>query len=169
MMDDLLVIYDRERDIATIIHAGQRRGFGPAMIGEHAPDILQAFIDATPFDISDLGVFEACNAFGSFLERAGVAAEVAADAPDNSAVESSPSGGVDNGNALADAEAANATDVPGPQPADTDMEADTRTETTVVRCFNCEGSGMIEFGDRSPAQRCGMCGGTGKITQEVTT
>ncbi len=74
---------------------------------------------------------------------------------------------MDAENALAEHEARNASDVPAEQPADTDSEAQADTVTREVRCFNCEGAGMITFGDDSPDQRCGMCGGTGKITQEV--
>lgn len=166
-MADLLVIYDPVREVAAIIVPEEGRAFGPAYIGEESADVLQAFIDATPWDMSDLGVFEACAAFASFLSFNETPASVAPDASVDGKVESAPSADVDAGDALAEAEAANASDVPASAPADTDMEGDPRTETITVRCFNCGGDGMVEFGDGSPAQRCGMCGGTGKVTETV--
>lgn len=166
-MADLLVIYDPVREVAAIVVPEEGRAFGPAYIGEESADVLQAFIDATPWDMSDLGVFEACAAFASFLERNAPPETVAPDASTDGKVESAPSADVDTGDALAEVEAANASDVPAPAPADTDMESDPRTETVTVPCFNCGGSGMVEFGDGSPSQRCGMCAGTGKIAEEV--
>lgn len=166
-MAELAVIYDPALEVAAIINLDEQRAFGPAMVGPEAGEVLQAFIDATPFDLSELGTIEACLAFGSFLDRMVNPAEVAPDQADNGQVVTSPSADVGGGDALAQAEAAGASDVPPPPPADTDEVSDTPTKTVTAPCFNCDGSGMVEFGDGSPAQRCGMCGGTGKIKQEV--
>ena len=72
------------------------------------------------------------------------------------------------GEALAEAEAANATDTPPEAPADTDEDESAPVTVIDVPCFNCGGGGMISFGDGSPDQRCGMCGGTGKVPCSFT-
>lgn len=166
-MADLQAIYDADKEIGAIVNLDNGTPLGPVMVGPAAGDILQAWLDATPFDVSELDPFTAQTAFLSFLERNAPPDEVASNAADNGEVVDKPRVTADEAVALAEHEAVGASDVPDEQPADTDREASADTVTETVRCWNCEGSGMVTFGDDQPDARCGMCDGTGKITQPV--
>ena len=163
-MAELQVIYDPNLELAAIVNVDERMGWGPAMIGPQAGNILQAFIDTCPFDVSEMDAYTAARTFASFLDNAGLAAPDTTPTPETGTVDTSADTGVDTANALAEAEATNAGDVPAEQPADTDTPQDTSTAPTVINCPNCNGSGSIQFGDGEAPQTCGMCGGRGKVT-----
>lgn len=163
-MSELVVIYDPNQEMAAIVNVDDRCGWGPAMVGPQAEMILRAFLDTVPFDVSEFTSYDVQRMFAGFLGQAGLAA----DAPpaESDSMETQPSGdnGMANPDALAQAEAANATDVPPEQPADTDMEADTGASDHVIPCVNCNGTGMIHFGEGIPDSKCNMCNGSGKLT-----
>lgn len=168
-MANLEVIYDPAKEIGAVVNLDNGTPLGPVMIGPAAGDILQAWLDATPFDVAGLDAFTAQSAFLSFLERNAPPDEVASDASDNGQVVAQPGVTADDAVALADREAVHASDVPDAQPADTDSEAQENPVTVTVRCWNCEGTGMVSFGDDQADARCGMCDGTGKIQQAATS
>lgn len=164
-MTDLIIIYDPKREIAALVNPETRQGWGPAVIGEGADEALQAFIEAAPFDLTLMSPDTATLAFEGFLEGLqGGAAPPPAETPD------SPLVGVDGNDAdvaaAAVREAAEAAgSPPDPAPADTDPAAAPAAPMMVVECYNCGGTGSIEFGGDEPPQRCNMCQGTGKIAQ----
>lgn len=163
-MAELEVIYDPAKELACIVNVDERMGWGPAMIGPNAGQILQAFIDTAPFDLTLLGSFDAQRAFTSFLERAGLAAPAPETESDTPPVVETGNGSVDYGNAAAEAEATAATSVPDPAPADTDAEAGESTTPTVIDCPNCGGSGEQTNGETGATEVCGMCQGRKKLT-----
>lgn len=166
-MSDLQVIYDREREVAVIVDLESWTALPMAGPGEPFANIMRAFIDATPFDLTDLDAMTQLTVFGSFLDRYGDVSAVAPDAPDTATqVELGDTAG-DDGSALAQAEAADATDTPDVQPADTDVEANTGTAPTVIDCPNCNGEGTIAYGDGAAPEQCRMCLGTRKVTISV--
>lgn len=163
-MAELEVIYDPAKELACIINVDDRCGWGPAMIGPQAGNILQAFLDTAPFDLSLLGTYDATRAFTSFLESSGLAApETTAEGETVAPVEGG-NAGMDNGNALAEAEATGAGDVPAPAPADTDDDTPESTTPQVIDCPGCNGQGTTQYDPEQPAVTCGMCQGKGKLT-----
>lgn len=166
-MADLEVIYDPNKELACIVHVDSRMGWGPAMIGPQAGNLLQAFLDTTPFDVSELDSYAATAAFTSFLERAGIKITPETTPDNQGSMDYTTTAAMDNGNALAEAEAVASSDVPAPQPADTDTPPDQSTAPTVVGCPNCQGTGSVRFGDDEAPQTCGMCNGSGKVTVQA--
>lgn len=167
-MADLEVIHDPAKEMAAIVNVDTQMGWGPAMIGPDAGLVLQAFIDAMPIDISTLTEYSATQAFKSFLGRALDVDAAMGATPPAGALEPLDDSDVAAA-ALAESEAREAgREPPAPAPADTDPPAPEAAPSQVVPCFNCDGSGMIEFGDGSPSQRCNMCQGTGKLLQPVS-
>lgn len=164
-MADLEVIFDPDKEMACIVNTESHMGFGPAMIGPFAGQVLQAFIDATPFDVSLLTEHGAAAAFASFLETQAAPAAATPANPDLSPL--GPIGGprVDDGRLEDRTAAESGAEPPAVQPADTDEPAPDTAASSVVTCFNCNGAGVIEFGGDEPSQRCNMCQGTGKILQ----
>lgn len=162
-MSNLIVIYDQEREIAAMVDAETQEGWGPAMIGPDAYDALQAFLTALPFDPRLLSSQDAVLAFQGFVEGAAGGRSEAPPAPPEGEVEQLGGDQLDAGERLADAEAAAATDVPAPQPVDVDQDATEAPQVQVVDCFNCQGEGVIHFGDDVPDQQCNMCQGKGRI------
>jgi hypothetical protein len=164
MMAELEVIYDPAKELAAIINVDDRCGWGPAMLGPQAGQILQAFLDTAPFDLSLLSTYDATRAFTSFLESSGLAAPPAGAEGDTVAPQSDGGGSMDYPDRLAEAEAAGATDVPAPGPADTDAPEGASTSPTVIDCPNCQGSGEQTNGETGAVEVCGMCQGKRQLT-----
>jgi len=159
----LIIVHDADKEIATFVDADTQQGYGPAVIGPDAAQLLQEFIDALPFDAGALDSYALAAAFQSHAARmAGPDAE-AASAPPAPPVEQIGDTDVAGGDKLADATAAAATDVPAPQPADTDQTASAPTPVSVVACHACQGEGKLDLGDGQGPVTCNMCQGTGKI------
>lgn len=166
-MTDLIIIYDPEREIAALVNPETQQGWGPAMIGPGADQALQAFIEAAPFDLTLLDSSTATEAFAGFLEgvRAGLAPE-AGEAP-ASPVEPSDGAGMAEGQPPVYGSEDAGEPAAEPGAADPDPEAGTAPAVQVVDCFNCGGTGTIEFGDDVESQTCNMCQGRGRIAQAV--
>lgn len=166
-MAHLEVIYDPAKQMAAVVNVDEQRSWGPAMIGPDAGEILQTWVTATPFDVSILADYDACQAFASFLQVvAGVASDQAPTPPDSPL---EPSGGPDlDGAALAQREAADGgAQPPEPQPADTDMEADQGAPPSVVTCPLCSGEGSTNDGADGARVTCAMCGGAKVVRMAV--
>jgi hypothetical protein len=167
-MADIEVIFDPVKEMATIVNLDTRAGWGPAMIGPDAGTILQAFVDSMPFDVTVLHDYQAVVAFTSFLDALGSGTATPAATAALSPLEQAGASRVDE-DTLADlVAAASGPEPPDPQPADPDPEAAEGPPLTVVRCYNCNGAGKIEFGDGTEPARCNMCQGTGKLEMPVT-
>lgn len=166
-MADVEVIYDPVKEMACIVNVDTRQGWGPAMIGPHAGEMLQAFVDAAPFDITLMKPDTAAEAFSQFLDQLAGRILDSEGETDTGAVERGGDSdlgvaGDDLLTAAVEADSRNAD-----APADTDQGAQEAPPAQVVTCFNCNGKKVIEFGDGSEPQRCNMCQGTGKILQAV--
>lgn len=162
-MASLIIVYDPEREIATFVDADTQRGYGPAVIGPDAGDLLQQFTEAMPFDIGKLPSDTLLELFQDFAEHMAQPAAEAPPAPAAPPVEQIGDTGVAAGDKLADATAAAATDVPAPAPADTDTGAASPTPVRVVDCHACQGEGKLDLGDGQGPVTCNMCQGTGTI------
>lgn len=162
-MASLIIIHDTQREIATFVDADTQQGYGPALIGPDAGDDLQAFVDAMPFDVGALTPEQLTAVFQDFAQRLAQPAPEAPAAPSPAPVEQIGDTGVAAGAQLADATAAAATDVPAPQPADTDDAAAPATPVTIIACHACQGEGTLDLGDGQGPVTCNMCQGTGQI------
>lgn len=167
-MAQLAIISDPNIEVAVLVDTDEFYALPVVAVGPNRDNLLQAFIDSTPFDLTILGSDVVMAAFAQFLERTGALSEVQTQPTTNMEVGSQNSNDGDDEARLAELVANATTEVPDEQPADTDTPTDTQAEPVTVRCFNCEGRGMIEFGDGSPAMECNVCHGTGKVTQAVT-
>lgn len=166
-MAELEVIYDPAKELAAIVNVDNREGWGPAMIGPQAGQILQAFIDTAPFDLTLLSSYDAVKAFTSFLERTGLAAPATETASDTVAPVNGGSASMDYEQRAAEQEAAAASDVPPLAPADTDEPETESASPTVIDCPNCGGSGEQTNGETGAVEVCGMCQGKKTLTIAV--
>lgn len=184
-MSDLQVIYDPTLEIGAIIDLDTNMGWGPMCPGPKGGELLQAFVDGMPFDLSILQPEQARDIFLSVFRQDAADSITAASAPAGNAVEptSDPVATAAASGAAAPVEETSS--VPAAQPADTDMAADTSqtdqvttdpimpgivadtpkvertpssTGTTMTNCLVCNATGT---GSTNPA--CPVCGGTGKV------
>lgn len=167
-MAQLTIISDPNVEVAVLVDTDEFYALPVVAVGPDREALLQAFIDSTPFDLGLLGSNGIMPAFAQFLERSGAFNPTQEQPTTDMEVGSQNSNDSDDEARLAELVANATTEVPDEQPADTDTPTDTQAEPVTVRCFNCEGRGMIEFGDGSPAMECNVCHGTGKVTQAVT-
>lgn len=188
-MADYIVIYDPDKEIAAIVNADDRIGFGPAFIGPDAERALTEFLESVPYDVAEVDSAVLRSWFEGWAGEHFQPAEVPAVSPAGSAVEPPSGNGVDAA-ALADATAAaSGGNPPAVQPSDTDMEVDASTPTTVTdpttgsstseagnsngeagyvgTCFACNGAGVISLVDGDPPVTCSACRGTGKLPAPV--
>lgn len=162
-----IVLYDPERDMACLVQEESGRTLGPVRAGPQCRELLQAFVDSTPFDIAVFDSFSLRDALTSFEEllneedEPGGVQEVMPD-PAFHAGEVVPSEPPLAGVAL-DTE----TDVPAPQPADEDLDARTQQPVRIVECFNCAGSGSVAGAENDEPLTCGVCNGKGKLVEQV--
>lgn len=170
-MAELQVVFDPQVEMAAIINVDDRIGWGPTMVGPSARELLQAFIDGLPFDISDVSSYQARTFFESWFQRLeGIAETDTTDNPTGT-VGDVPSTGMD-ADALATAEAVAAGDgPPAAAPFDTDPGATESAtdyvspavaayppndnDAQVIDCPNCAGVA-------NPS--CPLCHGSLKLT-----
>lgn len=166
-MTSLVVIYDSDRELAAIVDTDGRCGWGPAMIGPNAGEILNGWIESMPFDVGMLPPDVARLVFQEWIDGLVAAAtETAAPSPD-SPLEPPVDQGVawtaedEPGPAYESAEP------PGPQPADTDMEADASPPPQVVDCPLCGATGVTSDGEDGATKVCPMCEGRKVVRMAV--
>lgn len=162
-MAELEVIYDPDMQIAAVVNVDEQCGWGPAMIGPNAKQLLTLFIDTVPFDVSQLASSEATAAFKSFLEQANLAGGATTAAGGNVAAKPDGNPPVDEAAALAQREAANSGDVSPPAPADTDTPTEGESTQAVITCPNCNGTTTTNDGPEGTAVPCGFCKGLGHV------
>ena len=166
-MSSLTVIYDPNVEVAVIVDLDNFTALPMAGPGAASAGTLQAFIDQTPFDLAELNADAQLAAFMSFLDRNAAPEPVASDTLVDVPAGDVGGDGVGDGAALAEREAANAADVPPPQPADADGGAVPDTTPTEIDCPNCNGEGVISYGEGAAPEQCRMCRGTRKVTIQV--
>ena len=166
-MASLTTIDDASIELACIIDMDTFTPLPIVAAGADRTALLTAFVDSVPFDITLLNAETIREGFSQFLGTRGIITQdtpTQADQPEVVASDGTPDDGVA---ALAEREATYATDTPSEQPADTDEAQDTQSPTVTARCWNCDGSGRVEFGEGEPTAQCGICQGTGKVEQAV--
>ena len=166
-MANLTVVDDAALECAVLVDTDTWTALPIVAMGENRSTLLRAFVDNTPFDLTLLKEEAMLEGWRQFLTAHGVIPEVGTDAPATDQVGAQSSNGNDAEAELADATATNTTDTPGAQPADTDAEGPPPTRTVTADCFNCNGTGRIEFGDGAEPVRCNVCKGSGTIEQTV--
>lgn len=166
-MANLVVIYDSDRELAAIVDTDTRMGWGPAMIGPQAGDILAGWVESMPFDVGILDPHTANRVFQEWVEGLVAAASQAAPASLDGSLE--PSGGpsLDSSPPDRTGPADGGTEPPAPAPADTDMEADAGPPPTVVQCPLCGGDGVTADGEDGATKTCPMCAGTKVVRMAV--
>ena len=163
-MGELVLADNPQVEVATLVDVDELRALPICAAGPARLRILSDFLDATPFDPSIMDEVTLRTAFGQFLDRTGVLGPEA-DTATEPTMEPGGSTPDDGGAALAEAESANASETPAPAPADTDQPQSSPMAVVTVRCWNCNGTGLVEFGDDQPPAPCNMCKGTGKVEQ----
>lgn len=166
-MAELTVVDDERTECAVLIDTDTWTALPIVAMGENRATLLQTFVDSVPFDVTLLKDEALMEGWRQFLGASGAVAQVGTDASAPDQVGSPTRNGDDAERQLAEAEATGATDVPAEQPADTDQDSPPPTREVTSDCFNCNGTGTIEFGDGQPAVRCNVCKGTGMVTQTV--
>lgn len=184
-MSDLQVVYDPTLELGAIVDLDTNMGWGPMCPGPRGAELLQAFVDGMPFDVTILSPEQARDIFMSVF-RQDAAESITAPAapagnpvePDNDPVATAAASGTPG-----PVEAASS--APAAQSADTDMAADAGTagavtvdptpevqlsasvtpgiesqpaSTPTANCLVCNANGQ---GSTNPA--CVVCGGTGKV------
>jgi hypothetical protein len=166
-MADIEVIYDPVKELAAIVNLDDRCGWGPAFIGPNAGNVLQLFVDSMPFDVTAVHGTTAGVIFLEWLENMAATAPESAATPSVGPVES-PDRPFLDGAPLAEAVAsASGAEPPEPQPADTDMEADSSAPPTVITCPLCAGAKTVTNDETGEIGTCGMCGATGVVRMQV--
>ena len=161
----LQVIYDPELEIATVIDSEEFRSMGPVAVGEHAKAQLTAFIQMMPQTVfTAMSSYELVRTWGEFWEREFAALYETPTETDTDSVGEQPTV-ADYADALAERTATETSDVPEPQPHDSDVAVATVSSPTVTaQCYNCNGDGVITHGETGETVQCGICHGTGKVT-----
>lgn len=162
-MAQLTVVDDTDIELAVLMDADTFTALPLVAMGPNRRNLLTAFAEQAPFDLTILAPDVLQQGWMTFLER-------------NGALEPEPDTEVPTGEvgipvhegagteaAQAEQEATSHTGVPAERPADTDKAEDPPSHTVVVRCWNCNGDGTIDFGDDQPPAACNVCGGTGRV------
>jgi hypothetical protein len=158
-----VTLYDPDKEMAVVIDYETGVAFAPVAAGENAKDLMEAFVSMCGVALEYLKPPQQMEMFRGFLTRLTTHEPLPADAAPIDEVGDGPRASMDAEAALAQHEANGATDTPPEQPADTDQAPDPAGPAVGSRCFNCNGEGMISFGDTSPAVQCNVCHGTGKM------
>lgn len=166
-MSDYIILDHADAEVSVIVDMDEFRVLPVVAAGPNRATILQAFVDSTPFDVGVLSDDAMRIAFVDFLERSPGLVEQAPTQDYQPPLVTDNGSGGDEGAALAAQEAANATDVPPPAPADTDQGASENQATSEVTCWNCNGVGTVQYGEGEPPAACNMCKGTGKVKVAV--
>lgn len=163
-MGELVVIFDRDKEVAALVDMEDRIGRGPAMIGPSAGDMLEAFLQTIPYDLTGVSSYELRRWFEQF------AGPPAAPTPPPAA--ETPAHAVDGGTdtdvadaELAERESVEATSTPPPQPADADTpEPAPQTASVVQTCPACNGTGNVPGAEEGQLTTCNLCTGSGRVT-----
>lgn len=166
-MANIIYLHDDDTGTACAVNADTFTPLPIVGVGPNAVGMVRGFVEQCPFDVTTLDADSMRAAFLSHLEQTGAFQPAADTNMAGSSVVDVASPSPDGAGKLEDATAVAGPDTPAPQPADTDNDASPPTITVTKPCWNCDGSGMVTFGDDSPARQCGICTGTGKIQQEV--
>ena len=158
-MANLVVVYDAAKEMAAIVDTDARMGWGPAMVGPYAGEMLEGFITSIPFDVGLLDAHQANRAFQEWLDGLGATAmETAVTAPVGTLEPSGDSGG-DEPPIPPEWGLGGSQDAPEPQSADTDPDAGPGTAHTLVLCPLCGGVGSTSDGEDGATRTCAMCKG----------
>lgn len=184
--DDLIVIYDPDKEIAAIVDTNNRVGFGPAYIGPQAAGALEAFMLTVPYDMTEVSPYVLRDWFEQYAQSQFPPSATTGGEADTGAVVAGGSTGVADA-ALAEHTAiASAGEPPGAQPADTDMGAHASASPTVASdnggtlpedtgpanqaaqydgpCPACSGTGSVPGGEPDSQVMCNLCKGSGHFT-----
>jgi hypothetical protein len=184
-MGELVVIFDPTLEIAAIVDTDERVGYGPAMIGQHAREMLEAFVQTIPYDVSKVGSYELRDWFDTFAGSFQPPDTTPAATATAGAVEPVGSAGVDTGQvAVAEAIGGPGEGQP-PGPADTDQEAATAPQAPIDPaataqpqgaaqaaapaapysgpCYICNATGQVPGSEPGVMVACNMCRGTGHL------
>ena len=184
-MSDLTVIHDPNLEIAAIVDMDTNQGWGPICVGPQSAELLQAFVDGMPFDITMLTPEQATNIFVAAFHDTVAESVQDAPAPVGSAVEQT-SDPVADAAASGNTGPVDTTSAANPvAPSDADMEANTgqtnqvtpdptagtaqvteqpnagvtaASDSAAANCLVCNANGQ---GSTNPS--CVVCGGTGKV------
>lgn len=187
-MADLTVIYDPTLEIGAIIDLDTNMGWGPMCPGPQGGNLLQAFVDGMPFDLTILSPEQARDIFMSvFRDDAAAAIQDAPPAGDSPVVPDNDPVATAAASGAAEPVAETGPVVPV-APNDADMEADTSQTGAVTEpanpsgvqlntpdmaanaapvsagtanCLLCNANGQ---GSTNPG--CLVCHGTGKVTAQ---
>lgn len=164
-MTTLAIVDDPNIEVAVLVDTDQYTALPIVAMGPQRVQLLEEFA-SSPVDLGWFTREGLLEMWTTFLQGSGVIpGEVERNPAAHDDAVAPTRDGTDAEAELAEAEAANASDVPEPQPADADQDADQEAATVTVRCWNCNGTGFVAFGDGEPDQQCGVCRGTGKVDQ----
>lgn len=166
-MTQVIYLDDDDAGICVAVDLDTLKPLPVVGAGPDRMALLAGFVRECPFDVTELDDDSMRAAFLSYLDAKGVLATDADTVVAGSGLESAPHSDDASEGKLADAEAVSAGDVPAEQPADTDTPESAPPTTVETRCWNCNGTGQMDFGDGSPSVKCGICNGTGKVQQPV--
>lgn len=188
-MADYIVIYDPAKQIAAIVNADDRIGFGPAFIGPDAEKALTQFLESIDYDVSAVDSAVLRSWFEGWAGEHFQPSEAPTGPADIGAVVDNGSQGMDAAAHLAEQAAVGNTEIPPPQPADTDPDAAEGTPATVAHdtaafaelqpeggnnpppyegpCFACNGAGTVALVEGSAPVVCSACRGTGQLPAPV--
>lgn len=166
-MVTLVVVFDADKEMAAIVDTDSRMGWGPAMVGPAAGEILQGFIESMPFDVGVVGSAVAAHIFQQWIDGLTATAAQAAPTSPDSPLESPGNPTVDQTPPDRTGPADGGSEPPESGPADTDMEADEGAAPTVVPCPLCGGTGVTADGEDGATNTCAMCAGTKVVRMQV--
>lgn len=167
-MTELVIVDNPDLGIAVLVDIDEFRPLPFVAAGENREAMLLSFRDSVPFDVTIMDDATLRTAFGQFLESVADAITEAPEAPTGE-VESSGGNGDDAQIASAEREAAEYGVDPAPAPADTDQSVGGTVGLVRVRCWNCNGTGAVDFGEDQAPQQCNMCQGAGTVAVEPAT
>lgn len=167
-MTELIVADNPDLGVAVLVDVDEFRPLPFVAAGDNREAMLLSFRDSVPFDVTIMDDATLRAAFGQFLESV---ADAITEASDTAESQVDPSDGSDDDAQVAGAER-EATEHgldPPPAPADTDEPQRSTVAMVTVKCWNCNGAGLVDFGEDGTPQQCNMCGGDGKVAMESAT
>lgn len=167
-MTELVIVDNPDLGIAVLVDIDEFRPLPFVAAGENREAMLLSFRDSVPFDVTIMDDATLRTAFGQFLESVADAITEASETTVDQ-VESPDGSGDDAEVASAEREAAEYGVDPAPAPADTDQSVGGTVGLVRVRCWNCNGTGAVDFGEDQAPQQCNMCQGAGTVAVEPAT